>query len=103
MCFQRGEGHLNGREFGGVWRQVKEPTPHIPQTRRRRLVVMCDEVDATDDSSKLQFWSENVLEIGFKDLTIHCAIDEPQREQIVVYQACNERLRYPRTQRGINF
>jgi hypothetical protein len=46
--------------------QVKEPALHIPQSRRRCLVVMCGEVVATDDSSELQFWSENVSDIGFK-------------------------------------
>ena len=46
--------------------QVKEPALHIPQSRRRCLVVMCGEVVATDDSSELQFRSENVSDIGFK-------------------------------------
>ena len=101
MCFQRGEGHLNGREFGGVWRQVKEPAPHIPQNRR--LVVICGEVVATEDSSGLQFRNENVLDIAFKDLTIHYVFDDPRRDQIVMHQACNERWRFPRTKRGIHF
>ena len=76
-------------------------TPH-PQNHRR-LVVMCGEVVATDDSSGLQFQSKIVLDICFKGLTIHCACDDPRRDQIVVHQACNERLRFPRTKRGIHF
>ena len=79
-------------EVGGVWRQVKEPAPHISQNHRRRLVVMCGEVVATDDSSRLQFRSKNVSDICFKDLTIHCAFNDPRRNQIAVHQACNERL-----------
>ena len=76
-------------------------TPH-PQNHRR-FVVMCGKVVATDDSSGLQFQSKNVLDIGFKGVTIHCACDDPRRDQIVVHQACNERLRFPSTKRGIHF
>ena len=64
---------------------------------------MCGEVVANDDSDELQFWSENFLDIGFKGLTIHCVFDDPWHDQIVVHQACNERLRSPRTKLGIHF
>ena len=69
VCLQLGEGHLNeaeaeaeaeadaDAEVGGVWRKVREPAPHIPQSYS--LVVMCGEFVANDDSEELQFRSEN--------------------------------------------
>ena len=46
---------------------------------------------------------QEIAVVGTKGLTIHCAFDDPRRDQIVVHQACNERLRSPRTKRGLHF
>jgi len=55
----------------------------IPQSRR--LVLICGEAVAIDNSAGLQFRSENVSDIGLKGLTIHCLFDDPPRDQIVVH------------------
>ena len=88
---------------GRVWRQVKEPTSYVSQGLCSRLVVMCGKVIANDDCPWSQFCSKNSADVDTKCLTIHCAFDDPRRDQIVVHQACNERLRSPRTKRCIHF
>jgi hypothetical protein len=72
---------------GRVWRQVKEPTPDVSQDLRSRLVVMCGKFISNDDCPWSQFWSKNIADVGTKGLTIHCAFDDPRRDQIVVQQA----------------
>ena len=73
---------------GRVWRQVNEPTSDVSQDLRSRIIVMCGKFIAKDDCLWSKFWSNNIADVGTKGLTIHCAFDDPRRDQIVVLQAC---------------
>ena len=97
------EKAIDGIEVGGVWRQVKEPASYIAQSRSRCFVVVDGQVVANDDNFGLQLWSGNASDIDLKGLTIHRALDNPRRDQMVVCQNNDECLRSPCAKRDIHF
>lgn len=66
MGFELGKGHLNGVEIWRVWRQEEEPTALRPECGSGLEVFVCGEVVADHDRSGLNFWYQNLADVGCK-------------------------------------
>lgn len=67
------------------------------------LVAMRREVVTDYDGSRLQFRRKNVADVCSEGLSIHCAFDHPWRDQTVMGETCDERLRAPCTEGCAHF
>lgn len=65
------------------------------QSRCRFLVFVGGEVDQDDDSARFDLRHQHFANIGCEGRAIHCALDDPRREQGVLAQSGNQRLGSP--------
>lgn len=57
---------------------------------------MRGEVVQDDNGARFELWYQHLLDVGLKGFAIHCALDDPRRNQRVGAEACDESLCTPR-------
>ncbi len=77
MVFEFGEGQLYGIEVRAVGRQEQEPASCSLDRLSGRFDFVSGEVVEDDDSSGLELWGQNFLDVSGKSLTIHGSRDDP--------------------------
>ena len=58
-------------------------------------VLVRREVVADHDSPRFDLWHQNLADICCEGCSIHCALDDPGRDQLIMGQTCNEGLGAP--------
>ena len=58
------------------------------------VLVRCESV-ANHDSSGLDLWEQHLADVGCEGCSIHRALDNPRRDQLIMGQSRNEGLGAP--------
>ena len=69
-----------------------------PQCGGGFTVFVRREIVADHDSSRFDLGHQDLPDIRCKRLPVHCALDDPGRDQLIMGQACDEGLGSPGTE-----
>ena len=69
-----------------------------PQCGGGFTVFVRREIVADHDSSRFDLGHQGLPDIRCKRLPVHCALDDPGRDQMIMGQACDEGLCSPGTE-----
>lgn len=102
VSFQLREGLFGRAQIGRVWWQVEEPAAVVTQGLCCLRVAVRGQVVQDDDSAGRDFLDEDFSDVGGKCRAIHRALDDPRRNQRVLGQTRDQRLRSPTAKRSVH-
>ena len=94
-AFQLGKSLFDRVQVGRVRRQEEDPASMRRQGRCRFLVLVGGKVVEDDDGARFNFRYQHFVQIGCEGRAIHCALDDPRRDQGVLAQPGGQRLGSP--------